>query len=220
MKRVTNTTKQSKKSKKLKKSNKTQQTMQQDRTTPEYVLYWPYIMAMVPFYDEQNYDCTMVYYVNGIERSYPCSCEQVLEDLARVFRTSLDVLRARTEVVADKGRWRKMRKFPIAFIVDFVMVPVKCRRECQRNTGTLGYVVYHYVERIERTASGQCRICFKDAQLQLDIKQQYRGVQYQMELAEHMNQLTRVEAEYWQFEICAAKKAMHAIILKNKKSDK
>lgn len=35
-----------------------------------------------------------------------------------------------------------------------------------------------------------------------------------------MNQLTRVEAEYWQFEICAAKKAMHAIILKNKKSDK
>ena len=191
---------------------------QEGRTLPEYMLHWPYIMAIVPYYDEHANDCTMIYYVNGVQRPYSCACEQILEDLALVFRTSLDVVRGRASVLADKSRWGKMRKIPFAMIVDFVLVPMKFRVPNQRNSGTLGYVVYHYIERIEKTAENRCRTLFKDGQLKLDILQQYRGIQYQMELAEYLNRLTRVEDEYWRYEICNAKKVVKPIIQKNRKS--
>ena len=173
---------------------------------PDYVLNWPYMMAVIPFYDEKYRTWSRVYYFNGEEEVYLCSCEQILEDIAVALRTSLDVVRSRSVMLSDWKRWGDMRKVPLALANGFTLVPVKCRTEVVRNSGTLGYVVHEYVKDIRTVARGECEICFLDEKQFIRVKQQRSGLEYQMELARWMKQSLDVEMQYWAYEIAIARK--------------
>ena len=181
---------------------------------PDYVLNWPYMMAVIPFYDEKYRTWSRVYYFNGEEEVYPCSCEQILEDIAMALRTSLNVVRSRSVMLSDWNRWGDMRKVPLALANGFTLVPVKCRTELVRNSGTLGYVVYEYVKDICTVSRGECEICFLDEKQSIMVKQQSSGLEYQMELAVSMKQAFDVERQYWAYEIAIARKQIQNYIEK------
>ena len=191
---------------------------------PDYMLHWPYIMAITPYYDEANRTCNRIYYIDGSTAEYPCRCDQILEHLAVVLRTSLEVIRRRAVVLCDEEEEEKadgetgtenaeeickeLRKMPLVMVKDFTLIPVKCRSELVRNSGTLGYVVLRYVQRVKRLPGSQCEILFKYGIASMLIQQQKRGIQKQINLARKLQKAMEAEEQHWQYEICIIRQWM------------
>ena len=179
---------------------------------PNYVLYWPYLVAIEPYYNADNDTWSRVYYADGNFEEYPFRCEWILEDLAVVSRTSVDVVRGRAlalynDGVSDEEDYQELRKMPLIMIKGFSFLPVKCRSEAVRNSGTLGYVVYQYVDVVKTLPGSKCQITFKGGS-QLVIQQQKRGVKQQIKFARMLQKQMDAEEQHWRYEICIARKVM------------
>ena len=62
----------------MKKTGTKEPRRKRRRELPEYVLHWPYVVALVPFYDADYNTWTSVYYIDGRREDYPCRCEVIL----------------------------------------------------------------------------------------------------------------------------------------------
>ena len=206
----------------------TQKTMKKPKSTkgkrrkrrrelPEYVLNWPYVVALVPFYDEEYNTWTSVYYIDGRRKDYPCRCEVVLENLAVMFHTSLEVVRGRAVLLDVWKEGFELRKVPLVMIRGYSFVPVKCRKEVVRNSGALAYVVYQYVERIVPEPGNMCNIVFKNPDVVLSMMQNKKDVEEQMERTRSLHRAKEMEEQYWQYELCSARKAVKKFIQEKQK---
>lgn len=206
----------------------TQKTMKKPKSTkgkrrkrrrelPEYVLNWPYVVALVLFYDEEYNTWTSVYYVDGRRKDYPCRCEVILENLAVMFHTSLEVVRGRAVLLDVWKEGFELRKVPLVMIRGYSFVPVKCRKEVVRNSGALAYVVYQYVERIVPGPGNACNIVFKNSDVVLSMMQKKKDVEEQMERTRSLHRAKEMEEQYWQYELCNARKAVKKFIQEKQK---
>lgn len=206
----------------------TQKTMKKPKSTkgkrrkrrrelPEYVLNWPYVVALVPFYDEEYNTWTSVYYIDGRRKDYPCRCEVILENLAVMFHTSLEVVRGRVVLLDVWKEGFELRKVPLVMIRGYSFVPVKCRKEVVRNSGALAYVVYQYVERIVPGPGNACNIVFKNSDVVLSMMQKKKDVEEQMERTRSLHRAKEMEEQYWQYELCNARKAVKKFIQEKQK---
>ncbi len=206
----------------------TQKTMKKPKSTkgkrrkrrrelPEYVLNWPYVVALVPFYNEEYNTWTSVYYIDGRRKDYPCRCEVILENLAVMFHTSLEVVRGRAVLLDVWKEGFELRKVPLVMIRGYSFVPVKCRKEVVRNSGALAYVVYQYVERIVPEPGNMCNIVFKNPDVVLSMMQNKKDVEEQMERTRSLHRAKEMEEQYWQYELCSARKAVKKFIQEKQK---
>ncbi|MBE6113123.1 MAG: hypothetical protein E7195_08955 [Peptococcaceae bacterium] len=184
------------------------------RKIPNYILYWPYVVALVPVYDRNHNTWTRVQYIDGQSEEYPCRCEALLEKLAVMFHTTLEVVRGRAVLLDEGAECGELRKVPLVMFGNYSFVPVKCRREVVRNSGSLAYVVYPYVKHIEQKPGNMCEIVFKNPDVVLLIMQHITDVEEQMERTRNLHRAKEMEEQYWQYEICNARKAVKKIIQK------
>ncbi len=160
-----------------------------------YIIQWMFILAMIPYYDENDNSGTEVIYFDGRRERYPVSCEQVLEDVANHLHTTLALLRNLIKKRISDGRWGELRKVPYGLSRHCIFFPVKIRSEKKRNSGALGYVLYKQIETVEVISRGRCRILFKNGIEPLEVNQDYDGVSYQMELSAELEKLLTIKAE-------------------------
>ena len=202
----------------MKKTKAKEPRRKRRRELPEYVLHWPYVVALVPFYDADYNTWTSVYYIDGRRKDYPCRCEVILEDLAVMFHTSLEVVRGRAVLLDVQKEGTEMRKVPLVMIQGCSFVPVKCRREIVRNSGALAYVVYQYVDTIVPKPGNMCEIVFKNPDVGLSMMQNKKDVEEQMERTRSLHRAKEMEEQYWQYELCTARKAVKKIISAKRKA--
>ena len=107
-------------------------------------VHWQYFVGVVPYYQNNGRTGSIIYYEDGSCDFVQARCERVLKELALYLNTTLELVMERTERLT-RGKYKRRK----ALVMDETMsvVPLKCREERSRNSGTLGYIavnkIYH-----------------------------------------------------------------------------
>ena len=173
-----------------------------------YVAHCPYILALVPYRDGKSSSWTRVYYFGGKSEDYHHRLEKILDDLAATFRTSVEVLRRR--IVMLPGNGKGQRKIPIVLIKGFCLMPLKVADLYDGTKSVMGYVAYHYIERVQELPGNRCEIYFKDGLEPLMVNQSIKSVREQMKLARKLEKAVEAEDAHWKYEFCIAAKFVTA----------
>lgn len=113
------------------------------------------LAALLPVYDGGN--VTRLITSGGEQIIDPRTPRTVIRNLARIFGVDLAAIREQYGKPLNKRNI-----IPLPFAADFVLIPVKVRQQpLGQNDGTLGYVVFREIVRVEKVDNKSSSIILK-----------------------------------------------------------
>ncbi len=158
-----------------------------------YLDNWRYIIAIKPFLQENGYNGTVVYYLDGHKEYYNNRCKFVLERLADIFHTTPE--KAKERAIGMFGHGAK-RKPPLVFSKGFCLVQLKCRDVNRKNDSTLCYVVLQYIKNVEDGSKGSSLILFHKKAPSMEVRQLKKSVCRQIRMARAVQEQIDLEQRY------------------------
>ena len=149
---------------------------------PRYKQEWRIICAIMPAYLADGTNGTAIMYIDGSVEEVARRLCWVLDDLLGYLKSSKDVLRKQSCDVLG----REARRVPLVLSADFCLIPVKGREIIGEHDSTVGYIVYHHVEKIHPADGGPEVYCSGNTIMQVFDRPQ--TLWDNIELAEQINQ--------------------------------
>ena len=146
-------------------------------------LHWSRFAAVVPYYKDNGRTASIVYYRDGSRDFTDARCERVLEELAVYWKLTLDGLQRRPEQLCQNKNRRRM---PLVLTENISLIPLKCREENYRNTGTLGYWMKSSMYHVQILPDGTTLILLYKEHKGIAIPQRWETVMQQIKLCEQL----------------------------------
>lgn len=157
-------------------------------------VHWKYFAGVVPYYQNNGRTGSIIYYEDGTCDFVKSRCERVLEALARHLDTTMELVRERSDRLAQ-GKYKRRR----VLVMDETMslVPLKCREESSRNTGTLGYIVVNKVYHVHVMPDESTLLLLYADHRGIVVAQKWQTVMRQMDIGRELLQLYQEQRAEW-----------------------
>lgn len=138
---------------------------------------WKWVAAVIPYYYGKNRTGSQIHYIDGNYELVYTRCERVLERWMEYHHTSLAaVQKLAKELAKDDAK----RRLVLVVHENLCLLPLKCREEAGRNTGTLGYVSMHAIAYAVEVEPYGTMLFFHEKHKGLLIPQRKETVELQM----------------------------------------
>lgn len=137
---------------------------------PRYQREWHKILCFLPVYLPGDQNGCRIYYEDGSMEEISRSLAWVLDDWARLHRTSVSALQQQS------ARWlgqKRGRRLPLVVDYDLCLIPIKYRAAKKRNDAVSGYVMLHKIQHVYVQTDGKTLLSFFNSPLTIHVLEQY-----------------------------------------------